>query len=68
MIAGPSDVLVLADSRPSPSCAADMLARRSMTLASAVLVCDSEKLAYEVFLELERQLESLPGLKLPGRP
>jgi histidinol dehydrogenase len=66
MIAGPSDVLVLADSKAEPRLiAADMLAQAEHdTLASAVLVCDSEKLAYEVFLELERQLESLPRAEI----
>ncbi|MGI5935405.1 MAG: histidinol dehydrogenase [Oscillospiraceae bacterium] len=69
MIAGPSDVLILADSAAEPALiAADMLAQAEHdALASAVLVCDSEKLARQVSLELERRLESLPRAEIASK-
>lgn len=57
MIAGPSEVMVVADSSADPKfVAADLLSQAEHdVLASAVLVTTSEKLAYEVQNELERQ-------------
>ncbi|MGN0543290.1 MAG: histidinol dehydrogenase [Acutalibacteraceae bacterium] len=62
MIAGPSEILVLADGTCNPRfVAADLLSQAEHDrLASAVLVTDSEALAYAVRDELERQLPLLP--------
>ncbi len=61
MIAGPSEILIVADSNVNPEyAAADMLSQAEHDkLASAVLVTDSEKLAREVSTELERQIPLL---------
>lgn len=60
-IAGPSEVLVLADGKADPRfVAADMLAQAEHdVLACAVLVTDSEELAKAVQAEIETQLVSL---------
>ena len=62
MIAGPSEILVIADGKSDPvHVAADLLSQAEHDkLASAVLVTDSEKLAAAVAEELERQLPKLP--------
>ena len=62
MIAGPSEILVVADGGCNPAwVAADLLSQAEHDkLASAVLVTDSEELANAVAGELERQLERLP--------
>ena len=62
MIAGPSEILVIADGRSNPAhVAADLLSQAEHDkLASAVLVTDSEALALAVSGELERQLPLLP--------
>lgn len=62
MIAGPSEILVLADGTCNPAfVAADLLSQAEHDkLASAVLVTDSEELAYAVSEELERQIPLLP--------
>ncbi len=62
MIAGPSEILVLADGTCNPVyVAADLLSQAEHDkLASAVLVTDSEELAYAVSAELERQIPLLP--------
>ena len=62
MIAGPSEILVIADGKSNPvHVAADLLSQAEHDkLASAVLVTDSEKLAQKVSAELERQLPLLP--------
>ena len=62
MIAGPSEILVLADGTCNPVyVAADLLSQAEHDkLASAVLVTDSEELAYAVSEELERQIPLLP--------
>ena len=62
MIAGPSDVLVIADKTANPVfVAADMLAQAEHdALARAILITDSRPLANAVAAELERQLETLP--------
>ncbi|MDD6284726.1 MAG: histidinol dehydrogenase [Firmicutes bacterium] len=61
MIAGPSEILVVADGKSSPrSVAADLLSQAEHDkLASAVLVTDSSQLAAEVRDELERQIPLL---------
>ena len=62
MIAGPSEILVLADGGCNPTwVAADLLSQAEHDkLATAVLVCDSEALAGAVSAELERQIPLLP--------
>ena len=62
MIAGPSEILVIADGKSDPAhVAADLLSQAEHDkLASAVLVTDSESLAYAVAEELEKQLPLLP--------
>ena len=62
MIAGPSEILVIADGKSNPvHVAADLLSQAEHDkLASAVLVTDNEKLALAVQAELERQLPLLP--------
>ena len=61
MIAGPSEILVVADGRTNPAwCAADLLSQAEHDrLASAVLVTDSAELARAVQAEIERQLPLL---------
>ncbi len=61
MIAGPSEILVLADGSCNPiHVAADLLSQAEHDkLATAVLVTDSEELAYAVKDELERQIALL---------
>ena len=62
MIAGPSEILIVADEKSSPvHVAADMLSQAEHDrLASAVLVTPSERLAQQVAQELERQIPLLP--------
>jgi len=62
MIAGPSEILVVADGRSNPKyVAADMLSQAEHDkMASAVLVTDSMDFAEAVSAELERQLALLP--------
>ena len=62
MIAGPSEILVVADSLSNPRfVAADLLSQAEHDKnASAVLVTDSQKLAEEVAKEIEKQLKELP--------
>ena len=61
MIAGPSEILIVADGKSSPKCvAADLLSQAEHDkLASAVLVTDSEALAQAVSEELEKQIPLL---------
>ena len=62
MIAGPSEILVLADGKSDPrAVAADMLSQAEHDRnATAVLVTESMALARAVQAELEVQLEALP--------
>ncbi len=61
MIAGPSEILIVADETCNPRyVAADLLSQAEHDkLASAVLVTDSEKLAEAVRDEIEKQIPSL---------
>ncbi len=61
MIAGPSEILIVADGKSDPKCvAADLLSQAEHDkLASAVLVTDSEALAKAVSEELEKQIPLL---------
>lgn len=62
MIAGPSEILVVADGDSNPKyVAADLLSQAEHDkMASAVLVTDSMELAEAVSSELERQIPLLP--------
>lgn len=61
MIAGPSEILIVADGKSNPSyIAADLLSQAEHDkMASAVLVTDSEELARNVSTELEKQIPLL---------
>ena len=62
MIAGPSEILVIADKNSNPAfVAADLLSQAEHDkMASAVLVTESKELAEAVAEEIERQLLLLP--------
>ncbi|MFN2744401.1 histidinol dehydrogenase [Bacillus sp. z60-18] len=62
MIAGPSEIAVLADQTADPrEVAADLLSQAEHdTMASSILVTDSRLLAEAVQQEIEQQLERLP--------
>ncbi len=62
MIAGPSEILVVADKTCNPKfVAADLLSQAEHDkMASAVLVCDDMDFANAVSAELERQIPLLP--------
>lgn len=61
MIAGPSEILIVADSKSDPAyVAADLLSQAEHDrLASAVLVTDSEELARRVSEQIEEQIPKL---------
>lgn len=61
MIAGPSEILIIADEKSNPChLAADLLSQAEHDkMASAVLVTNSEKLAKEVGAEIEKQIPLL---------
>ncbi len=61
MIAGPSEIMVVADKNNDAKCiSADLLSQAEHDkLASAVLITDSEELAYKVRDEIEVQLSKL---------
>ncbi len=62
MIAGPSEILVIADEKSNPAhAAADLLSQAEHDkMASAILITPSEKLAFSVQSEVEKQLAKLP--------
>jgi len=66
MIAGPSEILVIADGKSNPvHVAADLLSQAEHDkLASAVLVTDSAELAEKVRAELEKQIPLLPRAEI----
>ena len=66
MIAGPSEILVVADSTCNPAyVAADLLSQAEHDkLASAVLVTDSMELAQAVQLQIEQQLQKLSRFEI----
>ena len=61
MIAGPSEILVLADETANPKfAAADLMSQAEHdVLASSILVTTSEKIADETIKEIERQVQTL---------
>ncbi len=66
MIAGPSEILVVADGKSNPAfVAADLLSQAEHDkMASAVLVTDSLAFANEVSAELEKQIPLLPRAEI----
>jgi histidinol dehydrogenase len=59
-IAGPSEVLIIANNKANPTwVAADMLSQAEHNPGSAVLYTDSEKLAIDVLAEIKKQIEQL---------
>lgn len=68
MIAGPSEIVVLADQTAKANeVAADLLSQAEHdVLASSVLVTDSMELAEAVSAEVIRQLETLPRKEIAG--
>lgn len=66
MIAGPSEILVIADGKSNPAfVAADLLSQAEHDkMASAVLVTDSVELAEAVSQELEKQIPLLPRAEI----
>ena len=69
MIAGPSEILVLADGKSNPKwVAADLLSQAEHDVrSSAVLVTDSRELAEAVQAEVEAQLAALPRAEVARR-
>jgi len=69
MIAGPSEILIIADkSAKAKYIAADMLSQAEHDeLASSVVVTDNKKLAEKVEEELKKQLEALPKKEIAGK-
>jgi len=61
MIAGPSEILVIADETADPKyIAADLMSQAEHdVIASAILVTTSEKIADETILEIEKQIKKL---------
>ncbi|MEF3312748.1 histidinol dehydrogenase [Paenibacillus sp. GYB004] len=68
-IAGPSEILVLADDSADPAyIAADLLSQAEHDeMASSILVTTSQSLAESVQAEVARQLESLPRKEIAER-
>jgi histidinol dehydrogenase len=68
MIAGPSEILIIADDSANASfIAADLLGQAEHDeLASSVLITDSMRLASKVTLEVERQMSLLKRKKIAG--
>lgn len=69
MIAGPSEVVVLADELANPAfIAADLLSQAEHdVLARAILITTSKKIAEEVVVEVDKQLETLPRKEIASR-
>ncbi len=65
-VAGPSEVMVIADESANPAwIAADLLAQAEHdAMASAILITDSQEMAEKTAIELERQLAVLETRKI----
>ncbi len=61
MIAGPSEILIVADKTANPVfCAADLMSQAEHDkIASAILITDSEEIADKTIEELEKQMTAL---------
>lgn len=68
MLAGPSEILIVADETAKPRyLAADLLSQAEHDpLASAILITDCEQVARETMKELESQLAVLPRKEIAG--
>ena len=69
MVAGPSEILVIADDgAEAKNVAADLLSQAEHDMrATAVLITDSQKLAEGVSYELERQVRLLPRYEIANK-
>ncbi len=69
MIAGPSEILVLADKTADPAyLAADLMSQAEHdVLASAILLTDSEEIARETLVQIEKQINALSREKIIRR-
>ena len=69
MIAGPSEILVLADKTADPAyLAADLMSQAEHdVLASAILLTDSEEIAQETLAQIEKQITALSRKKIIRR-
>ena len=69
MVAGPSEILVIADcGAQAKNVAADLLSQAEHDMrATAVLITDSAELADEVSYELERQVKLLPRYEIANK-
>ncbi|MEM9277721.1 MAG: histidinol dehydrogenase [Pseudomonadota bacterium] len=69
MIAGPSEVLVIADGENDPDwVAADLLAQAEHdTAAQSILITDSAELAKQVELAVQSQLKTLPRAEIASK-
>lgn len=69
MVAGPSEILVIADGgAEAKNVAADLLSQAEHDMrATAVLITDSQNLAEEVSYELERQVRLLPRYEIANK-
>lgn len=69
MLAGPSEVLIIADSAAQPEyVAADMLSQAEHDgMASAICLTTDRRMADSIYAELNRQLVSLPRADIAGR-
>lgn len=68
MLAGPSEILIVADEKADPVyTAADMLSQAEHDpLASSIVITDSAELAEKVAAEVEKQLAQLPRKEIAG--
>ena len=68
MLAGPSEILIVADDSANPTyLAADLLSQAEHDpLACAILITDSERVANAVAEEIEEQLAQLPRKEIAG--
>ncbi|MBA1335202.1 MAG: Histidinol dehydrogenase [Firmicutes bacterium] len=69
MIAGPSEILIIADCSARPEfVAADMISQAEHDImASSVLITDSKQLAERVCVEINRQLDLLPRREIASK-
>ena len=69
MIAGPSDILVVADDTANPDyLAADLLSQAEHDiLASAILICTDRAVLEQALAALERQLQTLPRKEIAAK-
>lgn len=69
MIAGPSEILVIADNKNNPKwLAADLLSQAEHdVMAQAVLITDDKKFAGDIVAEIEKLLEILPRREIAAK-